>query len=39
VAFASGELEGLAQWILFVCSALEAGAREAKSIADAALTG
>lgn len=39
VAFASGELDGLAQWILFVCSALEAGAREAKSIADAALTG
>lgn len=39
VAFASGTLEGLAQWILFVCSALEAGAREAKSIADAALTG
>ncbi|MGW6934939.1 oxidoreductase [Lentzea sp. NPDC054927] len=39
VAFASGSLEGLAQWILFVCSALEAGAREAKSIADAALTG
>jgi hypothetical protein len=39
VAFASGTLEGLAQWILFVCSSLEAGAREAKSIADAALTG
>jgi hypothetical protein len=39
VAFASGSLEGLAQWVLFVCSALEAGAREAKSIADAALTG
>jgi hypothetical protein len=39
VAFASGELEGLTQWILFVCSSLEAGAREAKSIADAALTG
>lgn len=39
VAFASGSLEGLGQWILFVCSALEAGAREAKSIADAALTG
>lgn len=39
VAFASGSLEGLAQWILFVCSSLEAGAREAKSIADAALTG
>lgn len=39
VAFASGELDGLAQWILFVCSALEAGAREAESIADAALTG
>ncbi len=39
VAFASGSMEGLAQWILFVCSALEAGAREARSIADAALTG
>ncbi|SDH23886.1 hypothetical protein SAMN05216553_11885 [Lentzea fradiae] len=39
VAFASGTLEGLAQWILFVCSSMEAGAREAKSIADAALTG
>jgi len=39
VAFASGSLEGLTQWILFVCSALEAGAREATSIADAALTG
>ncbi|GLY47908.1 oxidoreductase [Lentzea sp. NBRC 102530] len=37
VAFASGSLEGLAQWILFVCSSLEAGAREARSIADAAL--
>jgi hypothetical protein len=37
VAFASGSLEGLTQWILFVCSSLEAGAREAKSIADAAL--
>ena len=36
VAFASGSLEGLAEWILFVCSSLEAGAREAKSIADAA---
>lgn len=39
VAFASGTQEGLAEWIKFVCSALEAGAREAKSIADAALTG
>ncbi|SDO92468.1 oxidoreductase [Lentzea jiangxiensis] len=39
VAFASGTPEGLVQWILFVCSSLEAGAREAKSIADAALTG
>jgi hypothetical protein len=39
VAFASGSLEGLTEWILFVCSSLEAGAREARSIADAALTG
>ena len=38
-ARASAALEGLTQWILFVCSSLEAGAREAKSIADAALTG
>ncbi|MGI5503524.1 oxidoreductase [Lentzea sp. CA-135723] len=37
VAFASGTLEGLGEWILFVCSSLEAGAREARSIADAAL--
>jgi hypothetical protein len=35
-AFATGEAEGVTRWILFCCSALEAGAREASSIADAA---
>lgn len=39
VAFSTGTPEGVREWILFVCSTLEAGAREAKSIADAALTG
>lgn len=34
--FASGTAEGLAGWIKHCCSALEAGAREATSIADAA---
>ena len=34
--FASGEAAGVAGWIQHCCSALEAGAREAKSIADAA---
>ncbi|GLZ32983.1 hypothetical protein Lesp02_51710 [Lentzea sp. NBRC 105346] len=38
-AFASGTPEGVGQWIRFVCSTLEAGAREATSIADAALSG
>ncbi|MFC0429554.1 oxidoreductase [Kutzneria buriramensis] len=33
--FASGTPEGLGAWLLFSCSALEAGAREAASIADA----
>ena len=36
VAFTSGEPEGVGRWILFCCAALEAGAREASSIADAA---
>ncbi|RBM23063.1 oxidoreductase [Prauserella sp. PE36] len=35
-AFASGEPEGVRQWLLFSCEAFEAGAREATSIADAA---
>lgn len=35
-AFASGEPEGVREWLLFCCSAFEAGAREAQSIADAA---
>ncbi len=34
--FASGEAEGLAAWIRHVCAALNAGAREARSIAAAA---
>ncbi|MGH3762513.1 oxidoreductase [Actinophytocola sp.] len=37
--FATGTDEGLADWILFCCEAVEAGAREATSIAEAALTG
>jgi hypothetical protein len=36
LAFATGEAEGVTRWILFCCTALEAGAREASSIADAA---
>ncbi len=35
-AFASGEPDGVREWLLFCCEAFEAGAREAKSIADAA---
>jgi hypothetical protein len=38
VGFTTGEPEGVGRWILFCCSALEAGAREASSIADAAST-
>jgi hypothetical protein len=34
--FASGEPEGVGAWLVYCCRALEAGAREAKSIADAA---
>lgn len=34
--FSTGEPEGVAKWITFWCSAVEAGAREARSIADAA---
>ncbi|AHH93693.1 hypothetical protein [Kutzneria albida] len=35
-AFASGEPEGVARWLVFSCESLQAGAREAASIADAA---
>jgi len=34
--FASGTPEGVRAWILFCCESFEAGAREAKSISDAA---
>lgn len=34
--FATGEPEALGRWIVFCCEALEAGAAEARSIADAA---
>jgi Fic family protein len=37
-AFAQGG-EGLTEWLLFSCEAIEAGAREAISIAESALTG
>ncbi|MBB1037039.1 oxidoreductase, partial [Dietzia natronolimnaea] len=36
--FVSGDEEGVGSWILHCCRALEAGAREATSIADAAGT-
>ncbi|HVK23115.1 MAG TPA: oxidoreductase [Actinokineospora sp.] len=35
--FASGEPDGVAKWIVFCCEAVVAGAREATSIADAAI--
>jgi hypothetical protein len=35
-AFAKGG-DGLTEWLLFSCEAIEAGAREATSIAEAAL--
>ena len=35
-AFASGEPDGVRDWLLFCCAAFEAGAREAQSIADSA---
>jgi hypothetical protein len=38
-AFASGGPDGLRDWLVFCCEALEAGAAEAKSIADAARAG
>lgn len=34
--FAGGEPEGIRSWVLFCCESVEAGAREAGSIADAA---
>ncbi|GAA2672303.1 MULTISPECIES: oxidoreductase [Actinosynnema] len=34
--FSTGEPDGVARWITFSCAALEAGAREAQGIADAA---
>lgn len=37
--FGSGDREGVAAWLLLCCEAIEAGAREANSIADAALAG
>jgi Fic family protein len=37
-AFAKGG-DGLTEWLLFSCEAIEAGAREATSIAESALTG
>ncbi len=37
-AFATGDPSGVGQWLLFCCRALEDGAREALSIAEAAVT-
>ncbi|MFD1151154.1 Fic family protein, partial [Saccharothrix hoggarensis] len=36
--FSTGDAEGVTRWLLFWCEALEAGAREARGIADAATT-
>jgi hypothetical protein len=36
-AFGTGDPDGVAAWLLFCCEATEAGAKEATSIADAAL--
>ncbi|MEU6645051.1 oxidoreductase [Saccharomonospora sp. NPDC046836] len=35
-SFATGQADGVREWLLFSCEALQAGAREARSIADAA---
>lgn len=35
-AFSTGDPDGVRQWLLFYCEALQAGAREARGIADAA---
>jgi len=37
--FASGTAEGVGSWVILCCGAMEAGAREAMSIADAAAAG
>jgi hypothetical protein len=37
-SFGTGDRDGVAAWLLLCCEAVEAGAREAASIADAALT-
>jgi hypothetical protein len=34
-SFAAGTPDGLREWVLFCCEAMETGAREAKGIADA----
>ncbi|PKW13798.1 hypothetical protein A8926_1357 [Saccharopolyspora spinosa] len=39
LGFATGEIDEVAAWIVYCCQALEAGAREAKSIADAVQEG
>lgn len=36
--FASGETDGVREWVLFSCEAMEAGAKEAAGIADAAVS-
>jgi hypothetical protein len=38
-AFGTGDRDGVTAWLLLCCEAIESGAREATSIADAALTG
>jgi hypothetical protein len=38
-AFASGEPDGVAEWLVFCCTAIQDGAKEAVSIADAAAEG
>jgi hypothetical protein len=37
-AFATGASEGVRTWLLFCCTAITDGAREASSIADAAVS-
>ncbi|MDA3624854.1 oxidoreductase [Saccharopolyspora oryzae] len=39
LGFATGDPDQVAQWIVYCCKALESGAREAKSIADAVQEG
>ncbi|RZS41272.1 hypothetical protein EV193_103594 [Herbihabitans rhizosphaerae] len=38
-AFGTGDRDGVREWLLFCCEAIEAGCREATSIADAAVPG